>query len=70
MSLIAGVVHQWLETNLQIGDVMDNRMLCGISDDPYADYSDYIEGEGVYKPHQEEPCEPEDDPRFSLSDKI
>jgi hypothetical protein len=49
---------------------MDNRMLCSISDDPYSDYSDYIEGEGVYKPYKEEPCEPEDDPRLGLSDKI
>jgi hypothetical protein len=54
------------ETNLYLGDVMDNRMLCSISDDPYADYSDYIEEDGVYKPYQEEPCEPEDDPRLGL----
>lgn len=26
-----------------------SRMLCSISDDPYNDYSDYIEGTGVYK---------------------
>ena len=26
-----------------------NREPCSITDDPYNDYSDYIEGEGVYK---------------------
>ena len=26
-----------------------SKMLCSISDDPYNDYSDYIEGTGVYK---------------------
>jgi len=31
-----------------------SRMLCGISDDPYNDYSDYIEGTGVYKQRREE----------------
>ena len=26
-----------------------NREPCSITDDPYNDYSDYVEGEGVYK---------------------
>jgi hypothetical protein len=39
-------------------------MLCAVSDDPYMDASDHFEGEGVYKPYVEEPCEPEDDPKF------
>ena len=26
-----------------------SKMPCSITDDPYNDYSDYIEGEGVYK---------------------
>lgn len=30
-----------------------NRMPCRISDDPYSDYSDFIEQEGVYKQYIE-----------------
>lgn len=30
-----------------------SRMPCSITDDPYNDYSDYIEQKGVYKPYQE-----------------
>jgi hypothetical protein len=29
-------------------DGTDSRMPCGITDDPYNDYSDYIEEKGVY----------------------
>tara|TARA_R110000772_G_scaffold5991_5_gene21197 strand:- start:395 stop:550 length:156 start_codon:yes stop_codon:yes gene_type:complete len=31
-----------------------SRMPCSITDDPYADASDYFEGEGVYAPYPEE----------------
>ncbi len=30
-----------------------NRMPCRISDDPYSDYSDFIEQKGVYKQYIE-----------------
>lgn len=47
---------------------MTGRMPCRVSDDPYYNYSDYIEQEGVYAPYEEGPCEPEDlhpnDPLF------
>ena len=31
-----------------------NREPCSITDDPYNDYSDYVEGEGVYKSNDED----------------
>ena len=31
-----------------------SRMPCSITDDPYADASDYFEGKGVYAPYPEE----------------
>ena len=35
---------------------MNSRMPCRITDDPYYDYSDWEEGEGVYKqPREEDP---------------
>lgn len=33
---------------------MTGREPCSITDDPYNDYSDYVEGEGVYKSHDED----------------
>ena len=33
---------------------MIGREPCSITDDPYNDYSDYIEGEGVYESHEED----------------
>ena len=43
-----------------------NRMPCSITDDPYYDYSDYIEQEGIYK----SPVEPNpDDARDAELDK-
>lgn len=30
----------------------------------FYDYSDYIEGQGVYAAETEAPCEPEDDPEY------
>ena len=39
---------------------MTGRMSCRVSDDPYYDYSDYIEQEGVYAPYKEDTAEPED----------
>ena len=41
-----------------------SRMPCRVSDDPFYDYSDYIEGQGVYVAETEAPCEPEDDPEY------
>lgn len=34
-----------------------NREPCSISDDPYNDYSDYVEGEGVYKSNYDSEAE-------------
>lgn len=34
-----------------------NREPCSITDDPYNDYSDYVEGEGVYKPNYDPEAE-------------
>jgi len=37
---------------------MNNRMPCRITDNPFYDYSDWEEGEGVYKqPREEDPDE-------------
>jgi hypothetical protein len=33
---------------------MIGREPCSITDDPYNDYSDYVEGEGVYKSNDED----------------
>tara|TARA_R110000824_G_scaffold119970_1_gene274507 strand:+ start:4152 stop:4331 length:180 start_codon:yes stop_codon:yes gene_type:complete len=33
---------------------MSDKMPCRITDDPYYDYSDWLEGEGVFKQHEEE----------------
>ena len=41
-----------------------SRMPCSITDDPYADASDYFEGEGVYAPYPEEE---EDDDKLTLN---
>jgi len=38
-----------------------NRMPCSITDDPYNDYSDYIEQKGVYKTPNEQEEDHEDD---------
>tara|TARA_R110000796_G_scaffold15366_2_gene48957 strand:+ start:882 stop:1040 length:159 start_codon:yes stop_codon:yes gene_type:complete len=40
-----------------------SRMPCSITDDPYADASDYFEGEGVYAPYPEE----EEDDKLTLN---
>ena len=37
------------------------REPCSITDDPFNDYSDYIEGEGVYKNHWLDDEEEEED---------
>ena len=37
-----------------------SRMPCSITDDPYNDYSDYIEQKGVYKPY----VEPDEDAAY------
>jgi len=40
-----------------------SKMPCSVTDDPSFDYSDYVEGEGVYAPIKEEhddPAEEED----------
>lgn len=44
-----------------------NRMPCSISDDPYNDYSDFVEEQGVYKPFL--PPNPDDkrDVQFALN---
>jgi hypothetical protein len=34
-------------------EIKMSKMLCSISDDPYNDYSDYIEGKGVYSKQTE-----------------
>lgn len=44
--------------------VTDSRMPCGITDDPYNDYSDYIEDKGVYS----QPTEEDDDVHTSETD--
>ena len=41
-----------------------NRVPCRMRDDPFYDYSDYIEGQGVYAAETEGPCDPEDDPEY------
>ena len=43
-----------------------NRMPCSISDDPYNDYSDFIENEGVYRT---KPQPSPDDERDAMLDK-
>ena len=43
---------------------MSNRMPCRITDDPYYDYSDYIEGEGVYEHYRDDDAEQDDAPEY------
>ena len=43
-----------------------NRMPCSISDDPYNDYSDFIENEGVYRT---KPQPSPDEERDAMLDK-
>jgi hypothetical protein len=37
-----------------------NRMPCSISDDPYSDYSDYVEEKGMYAPKPTDNADDED----------
>jgi len=65
MHLTVGAVMRRIAKNKRLERQKNmSRMPCRVSDDPFYDYSDYIEGQGVYAAETEAPCEPEDDPEY------